>query len=279
MNIGVAGLGLIGGSLCKAIKAYTAHLVFGSDIDNDVLASALEYGAIDAELTCKSLEKCDIIISALYPADTIYFVKKHLAHFKDGGVILDVCGIKSKVCEEINDVIMDKNIVFIGGHPMAGREFSGFSASSKDLFIGASMVLTPNGALDKELLNNVSEFIMSLGFARIINTSPVFHDKMIAYTSQLPHAIASAYVKSPNCRYQLGFTGGSFEDMSRVARLNENMWTELFIENSGYLLAEIDTFIDNLKDIRTAIANENSDTLCSLLAQGRQIKEGLQEEG
>lgn len=276
MNIGVAGLGLIGGSLCKAVKAYTPHSVYGADIDPEVIANALQYGAIDAELTPEFLQKCDIMISALYPNDTIEYVKKNLSHFKNGAVILDVCGVKSNVCAAINELLKDNTAVFVGGHPMAGREFSGFAASCQDLFKGASMVLTPADDTDKAVLDMLTGFISSLGFAKIINTSPAFHDKMIAYTSQLPHVIASSYVKSPNCKYQLGFTGGSFEDMSRVARLNENMWTELFIENSACLVSELDTFIDNLAEMRDAIASGDTAKLRGLLAQGRHIKEELQ---
>lgn len=278
MNIGVIGLGLIGGSLCKAFKAYTDHRVFGGDTDGGVLTAALEYGAIDGILTDEALPRCTLLISALYPADTVAFVSQHLEQLAPGCVILDVCGVKGMVCEGIRKVIAGRALTFIGGHPMAGREFSGFSVSEKDLFRGASMILTPAPDIDKALLSRVSQLILSLGFERVIDTTPEFHDKMIAYTSQLPHAIASSYVKSPSCRYQLGFTGGSFEDMSRVARMNESMWAELFLDNPEFLLAEIDAFQRNLLDIREAIAARDPTRLRALLAQGSRIKESINDK-
>jgi len=274
-NIGVVGLGLIGGSLCKAIKAYTDYDVFGYDIDEAVVYSATEYGAIDAKLTKQSLAGCDLVISALYPAATVSYVKEHLDDFRPGCVILDVCGVKSVVCRGIREVIAGHELTFIGGHPMAGREFSGFAVSDKDLFRNASMILTPFSDTDKAVLNTVSQFVLSLGFERVIDTTPEFHDKMIAYTSQLPHVIASSYVKSPNCQYQLGFTGGSFEDMSRVAKLNEQMWTELFLDNRENLIAEITTMTENLCEIKEALRQSDADKLRSLLKKGRIIKESL----
>ncbi len=278
MNIGVVGLGLIGGSLCKAIKAYTHHSVWGEDRDEAVLSSALEFGAIDGRLDGRALAGCDLVLSALYPADTIAYVRTHLDLFQPGCILLDVCGVKGVVCRGIREVIAGRDLVFIGGHPMAGREFSGFAVSDQDLFQGASMILTPDADLDRDVLRRVSDFILSLGFGRVINTTPEFHDRMIAYTSQLPHVIASSYVKSPNCRFQLGFTGGSFEDMSRVAKLNEGMWTELFLDNPDHLVEEIDTLVENLKEIRNAIDRRDAERLRSLLAQGRVIKESLNND-
>lgn len=278
MNIGVVGLGLIGGSLCKAIKAYTHHSVWGEDRDEAVLSSALEFGAIDGRLDGRALAGCDLVLSALYPADTIAYVRTHLDLFQPGCILLDVCGVKGVVCRGIREVIASRDLVFIGGHPMAGREFSGFAVSDQDLFQGASMILTPDADLDRDVLRRVSDFILSLGFGRVINTTPEFHDRMIAYTSQLPHVIASSYVKSPNCRFQLGFTGGSFEDMSRVAKLNEGMWTELFLDNPDHLVEEIDTLVENLKEIRNAIDQRDAERLRALLAQGRVIKESLNND-
>ncbi len=274
-NIGVVGLGLIGGSLCKAIKAYTDCDIFGYDIDEAIVYSAIEYGAIDAQLTKQNLSKCDLIIFALYPANTIAYVKDYLNYFQQGCILMDMCGVKEVVCNSIQEIIKGYEITFIGGHPMAGREFSGFAVSDKDLFQHASMILTPFQDTKKSVLNTVSQFLLTLGFERVIDTTPQFHDKMIAYTSQLPHVIANSYVKNPNCCYQLGFTGGSFEDMSRVAKLNEQMWTELFLENRENLIQEITILIENLCNIKNALEQSDVDKLRSLLAEGRVIKESL----
>ena len=276
-RVAVVGLGLIGGSLCKALKAYTACTVYGFDQDSSVLRAALDYGAVDAPLDNARLSECELVISALYPADTIAFLAEHLAYFRPGCVILDTCGVKSAVCESARALLRGTGAAFIGGHPMAGKEFSGFSVSHQDLFRSASMVLTPFPDTDRTLLTRLSEFIKLLGFRQIVDTTPEFHDKMIAFTSQLPHAVASSYVKSPNCRYQLGFTGGSFEDMSRVARMNAAMWTELFLDNRENLAAEINVLCENLCTLRDALLAEDAEALRAILTEGSRIKESLMD--
>lgn len=274
-KVAIVGLGLIGGSLCKAMKAYTKAAVYGSDCDASVVQTALAYGAIDAVLTDELLAQCGLVISALYPADTLTFLHAHKSALRPGCVVLDTCGVKDAVCQEARALLSGTGAVFVGGHPMAGKELSGFPVSDKDLFQNASMVLTPFPDTDRVLLRSLSEFIKCLGFHQIVDTTSVFHDKMIAYTSQLPHAVASSYVKSPSCRYHLGFTGGSFEDMSRVARMNAPMWTELFLLNRVPLAEEIDTLCSNLTVLRNALLSGDAAQLLALLEEGSCIKEGL----
>lgn len=276
-KVAVVGLGLIGGSFCKALKAYTECFVYGSDHDEAVLDAALAYGAVDERLTEAHLAECGLVVCALYPADTLAFLRAARQHLRPGCVVLDTCGVKGAVCKEARDLLSGTGAVFLGGHPMAGKELSGFAASGKDLFSGASMVLTPAPDMDRALLSSVSEFIKRLGFQQIIDTTPEFHDKMIAYTSQLPHVVASSYVKSPNCRYHLGFTGGSFEDMSRVARMNARMWTELFLLNREPLAAEIETLCQNLSALREALLAQDAKQLLAMLEEGSRIKESLTE--
>ncbi|MEM1483682.1 prephenate dehydrogenase/arogenate dehydrogenase family protein [Oscillospiraceae bacterium PP1C4] len=277
LDVGVVGLGLIGGSMAKALKKYTSHLVFGCDINEDTLSYALEQGTIDEKIADGDSFACDLVLIALYPQQTVDFVKRNISRFKTGAMIVDLCGVKQYPVDELTDFCAEHKVIFIGGHPMAGRECWGFSGSDADLFQGASMIITPDERTPQPAIELLSGLFTSLGFGSITTATPAAHDSMIAFTSQLAHVVSSAYVKSPRAQQHNGFSAGSYNDLTRVAKLNAQMWTELFLENADNLVEEIDTIIVHLDEYREAIANRNPEQLYALLEEGRKIKEALDQ--
>lgn len=271
MEIGIIGLGLIGGSLAKAISQNTDHTVYGTDLSQQVVKKAVLVDAIEQPLTDRLLPHCQIIIVALYPRDTIDYVKSNAHLFKEGAIVVDCCGVKRLVCNELIPFAEENGFLFVGGHPMAGREHSGFTYAQKSLFNNASMIFTPTkGPI--ESMEKLKDLFTSIGFTNIEIATPADHDKKIAFTSQLAHVVSSAYIKSPTAREHMGFSAGSYKDLTRVAKLNEDMWTELFLDNPDNLTAEIDTLIGNLKDYSDAIKAKDADTLKRLLREGREKK-------
>ena len=278
MNIAVVGLGLIGASICKAVKAYTNNTVYGYDKNAEVCSLARTQNVIDFELCADSLKQTDMLFIALYPKDTIEYIENNYKHFKNRIIVCDLCGVKGVVCEYAFKKALEQNFTFIGCHPMAGKEFSGFAYSEADLFKGASMIITPPEKIDKNKLDLLEEFILKLGFASIKRSNPYEHDKIIACTSQLAHVVSSAYVKSSTAAGFKGFSAGSFADMTRVAKLNEIMWTELFFENKQNLICEIEELISNLAQYRDALAENDYEGCKRLLRHGRKIKEKFSNE-
>ncbi len=270
MNIGVVGLGLIGGSLAGAIKQNTNHSVYGYDINNDVVNKAMQSGFVDFQLNDDNLNKCDIVIIAVYPADTVNYVLSRLKYFKENSYIVDCCGTKRTVCEKIWNGITNSNITFVGGHPMAGKHFSGFEYASATLFKGASMILVPSHTEIK--LEILEHLFLNIGFTVIKTTTVAEHDRIIAFSSQLAHVVSNCYIKSPQAGLHSGFSAGSYKDMTRVAFLNSKMWTELFLDNADNISNEIDILIKNLEDINNAIKHKDAETLYSLLEEGSEIK-------
>ena len=224
MNVGIIGLGLIGGSMAKSVKAHTAHTVWGSDLDAETMTLARMSGAIDAPLTAENLPQCDLILIAICPGAAIQWVRDHAAQIAKTAILVDLCGVKRVVVEALAPIAAQHGFAYIGGHPMAGRERGGFTASSDSLFSGASMILTPDKRTDMQLLETLKAFFLDIGFAGLTFSDPEEHDRIIAFTSQLAHIASSAYVKSPEAQRRRGFSAGSFKDMTRVARLDENMW-------------------------------------------------------
>ena len=273
MKILVTGLGLIGGSLCKAIKSHTEHFIVGLDNNNDVVDSALECGAIDEKANDDNISQCDFIIVCLHPEAAEKYMLSSMDRFKKGAVLTDVCGIKEKFVQKITDKAADCGIHYVSTHPMAGKERSGFANSDGKIFENANFIVTPVENTDKNAVYLVVKLAKSIGFGKIVVTSPHEHDKTIAYTSQLAHVVSSAYVKSPSMQNETGFSGGSFQDMTRIATMDENMWSSLFISNKDCLLNEIDTLIDNLSQYRNMIADENYSGLAGLIKEGRLLKE------
>ena len=271
MEIGIIGLGLIGGSLAKAISQNTDNTVYGYDISDQVVKKAVLVNAIEQPLTDSLLPQCDIVIVALYPKAAIEYVQAHADLIKPGAIAVDCCGVKKIVCDALIPLAEEKGFLFVGGHPMAGLEHSGFTYAKKSLFNNASMIFTTTkGPI--ESISRLKDLFTSIGFTNIEITTPEEHDKRIAFTSQLAHVVSNAYIKSPTAMQHAGFSAGSYRDLTRVAKLNEDMWTELFLENPENLAEEIDTLIENLKLYSDAIKANDSGTLHALLKDGREKK-------
>lgn len=277
MTVGIVGLGLIGGSLARSIKVHTDFEVLGMDINPQTMLQANLLGAIDGTLTEDNLARCDVVLVALYPAAIVTWITEHQDAFRPGTWVIDCGGVKEAVCTPLNALAQGKPWHYCGGHPMAGREFSGFRYAKDDLFDRASMILTPPRDAGPEVLTWLKDFFLTIGFRRVQFTTPREHDEMIAYTSQLAHVVSSAYVKCPLAQKHRGFSAGSFADMTRVAKLNEDMWTELFFDNRDALLPEINGLIDRLVAYRDALAAEDHQAMKQLLREGRKIKEALEE--
>ena len=277
MTVGIVGLGLIGGSLARSIKVHTDFEVLGMDINSQTMLQANLLGAIDGTLTEDNLARCDVVLVALYPAAIVTWITEHQDAFRPGAWVIDCGGVKEAVCAPLNALAQGKPWHYCGGHPMAGREFSGFRYAKDDLFDRASMILTPPRDAGPEVRTWLKDFFLTIGFRRVQFTTPREHDEMIAYTSQLAHVVSSAYVKCPLAQKHRGFSAGSFADMTRVAKLNEDMWTELFFDNRDALLPEISGLIDRLAAYRDALAAEDHQAMKQLLREGREIKEALEE--
>ena len=275
MKIGIVGLGLIGASLAKAVKENTEHTVYGFDIDEETMHRALEEHCIDGAL--EDYSQLDLLIVALFPNAAIDLIRQKVEQLKKGCIVMDICGVKKAVASQVAQLCKSHGVEFIGGHPMAGKERWGYQNATGTLFRGANMILTPIFT-DSWALDIVQKLCQEIGFGRIVFTDPESHDKMIGYTSQLAHILSSAYIKNPLCMNYKGYTGGSFQDLTRVARLNPVMWSELFLLNRQNLLDDLDILISSLQEYRHAIAENDGQRLTQLLADGSRIKEALNEE-
>lgn len=272
MNIGIIGLGLIGGSMAKSIKHRTSHTVWGSDLDQETMMMAHMCGAIDAPLTDDNLPQCDLILLGIRPAAAINWVTQNAPKLSASTILVDLCGVKRVVVDAITPIAEQYGFAYIGGHPMAGKERGGFTSASDSLYVGASMILTPDKRTDMQLLETLKHFFLDIGFATLTFSDPEEHDRIIAFTSQLAHITSSAYIKSPEAQRRRGFSAGSFKDMTRVARLDEEMWTELFLADADYLTKELDILIGHLTEYSTALKNGDAETLRALLKDGREKK-------
>ena len=272
MNVGIVGLGLIGGSMAKSIKNRTSHTVWGIDLNAETMTMARMCGAIDAPLTEENLPQCDLILVAIRPGAAVEWVRTHAHLIAPSAILVDLCGVKRTVVSAITPIARERGFAYIGGHPMAGRERGGFTASSEDLYVGASMILTPDQRTDMQLLETLKAFFLDLGFAGLTFSDPAEHDRIIAFTSQLAHIVSSAYIKSPEAQRRRGFSAGSFQDMTRVARLDEDMWTELFLDDADYLTTELDELIVHLREYADAIRARDAQALHALLRDGREKK-------
>lgn len=274
MIVGITGLGLIGGSFAKSIKAKTHHTVFAADIDANTITDAKNYGAIDKILTPENISECNLVFLAIAPSKAIDWLKYNAEKISVSTIVIDLCGTKRAVCEELYPLARKNGFIFIGGHPMAGLERSGFENSTANLFDGASMVLTPDpeNILSAEKLDMLKAFFSDIGFASVIISTPEEHDRIIAYTSQLAHVISSAYVKFPDILKHCGFSAGSFADISRTAGIDEKLWTELFLYNRDFLIEDIEALIKNINEYLCALKDNDSEKLEQLLRKGREMK-------
>ena len=272
MVAGVVGLGLIGGSFAKAYHV-AGHKVLAREIDRSVLGFAELSDAVDGELTKENIKDCDIVIVCVYPQAVVDFLEEYGPFIGNHPVVIDCCGTKRVPMIEGIKIAEKYGFLYIGGHPMAGTQYSGFKYAKETLFKGAPMVIVPPAFDDIVLLDKVKELLAPAGFRKITVTTAEKHDEMIAFTSQLAHVVSSAYIKSPTALAHRGFSAGSYRDMTRVAWLNPQMWAELFLDNSDYLINEISLLIDNLTDYKNAIESGNREELIRLLDEGRKRKE------
>lgn len=275
MNVGVVGLGLIGGSLAKSFKRYTAHNILGMDIDHVAVTAAELLGVVDEELTVENLDMCDIVIMATYPRTTIEFLKNNASHIKKGAKVIDCGGVKRNVCEKCFEIADKNGFIFVGGHPMAGTQFTGFKYSVENMFDDASIILVPSRTDDIAFLAETKKLFLDIGFSSVTISKADEHDEIIAFTSQLAHVVSNAYVKSPTAKRHEHFSAGSYKDLTRVAKLNENMWAELFVDNGDNLSNEIESLINELTKYNDAIKNKDIDMLKMLLKQGSELKEQI----
>lgn len=275
MKIGIVGLGLIGGSLAKALKYNTSNEILGTDIDRGVLLKAKLLGAIDDELLPEQLPECDLVITALYPQATLDYVLQNAQNFKKGAIVMDCCGVKRVICDSLWQCAKENGFTFYGAHPMAGLHFSGFAYSEVHMFSDASMILLPPDNADINDMERLKKLFLSIGFTNIQISTPEEHDRIIAYTSQLAHVVSNAYVKSPQAQVHNGFSAGSYKDLTRVAKLNADMWTELFLDNTDNLSAELDGLIENLQAYSRALHEKDEKALHALLKAGSDRKEKI----
>ena len=274
-TIALIGLGLIGASVAKAIKKNTSNEIYGYDIDKATVEKALEDETIDFALKTEDLKKCDYVIIALYPKDTIEYVKDNIDNFRKSCVIIDCSGTKQQICSSLCPLCAEKGLYFIGGHPMAGVERSGYKHSFAEMFEGATMILCRDKSTNLIALKAAELFFLEIGFGRVTVTDAKTHDKNIAFTSQLAHLVSSAYIKSPSANSQDGFSAGSYKDLTRVARLNPEMWTQLFLENKEALIFETKEIINHLNEYLEAMEKDDANTLCRLLGEGSEAKERI----
>ena len=272
MIIGIVGLGLIGGSMAKSIHTRTAHIVYGIDLDHETMMLARMCGSINAPLTNENLPLCDVVLVAIRPGAAVRWVEEHAHLISKHTILVDLCGVKRSVVTAIAPIAEQYGFSYIGGHPMAGRETGGFTSATDDLYVGASMILTPDKRTDMVLLDTLKNLFLDIGFARLTFSDPEEHDRIIAFTSQLAHIVSSAYVKSPEAQRRRGFSAGSFRDMTRVARLDEDMWTELCMADADYLTHELDILIENLTAYADALKRSDNVKLRALLKEGRELK-------
>jgi len=274
-TVGIVGLGLIGGSFAKALHS-AGYRVLAMNRSAQVLKEA--ENVIDGVLTKENMGLCDFIIIALYPEGIIDFFNAHRGCMKKGAIVVDCAGVKGRICQALSPLAKENGIFFIGGHPMAGVENSGFAASFAELFKGAAMILCEDEFTDDGALTAASELFMDAGFGCVKITSPAEHDAVIAYTSQLAHIVSSAYMQSETAQLRRGFSAGSYKDLTRVAKLNERMWAELFFENRDCLLAETDMFIERMTEFKQALSSEDYEKMTELLRRGRMMKEADTDE-
>lgn len=272
MTVGILGLGLIGGSMARAYKL-AGHRVLCHNRSESMLSFAMLAGAVDEPLTKDNIGQCDLILLAIYPAGCISWLEENAAYISKDALVMDCCGIKREVCEKCFPLAQTYGFTFMGGHPMAGNQFSGFKYSRADLFVGAPMVLVPHCFDNMELLEKAKNMLAPCGFGSFSVTTAADHDRMIAFTSQMPHIISNAFIQSPTALEHKGFSAGSYKDLTRVAWLNAPMWAELFLENKDYTLLELETLIEKLNQYRDAIANEDEQALIALLDAGKKRKE------
>lgn len=274
MKIGILGLGLIGGSLAKAYNG-AGHEVYAYDADRATMEFASVDGVYAHVMDETTIGECEAVLLAVYPAACMEYLEKMSPYIAKTALVMDMSGIKRYTCEIGFRLAEKYGYTFVGGHPMAGTQFSGYKYANADLFRGAPMVVVPAVHDDIRLYERIKETLSPAGFGKISYTTAEKHDELIAFTSQLAHVVSNAYVKSPTARNHEGFSAGSYKDLTRVAWLNEKMWTELFLDNKDFLIREIDTIVTSLLAYKTAMEENDAEKLQTLLRDGRIAKEEI----
>ncbi len=272
MKVGILGLGLIGGSLARAYKK-EGHTVYAHNRGESILSFAMLAGVVDAPMTTQTIRECDLILLSIYADASATWLEENAQYINTNTLVIDCCGIKKDICDRCFPLAEKYGFTFVGGHPMAGSHHSGFKYSRSNLFQGAPMVLVPPRFDDPVLLERVKIALAPCGFKMYSVTTAQEHDRMIGFTSQMPHIISNAFIKSPTALQHKGFSAGSYKDLTRVAWLNPQMWAELFLSNKENLLDELDILINSLTQYRDAISQENEKQLIQLLDDGRRRKE------
>ena len=272
MNVGILGLGLIGGSMARAF-AKANHTVFAAEKDESILAFAQLAGAVHGRLDQERIRDCDLIMLAIYPDGCISWLDENAPLISKNALVMDLCGVKQEICERCFPLAETYGFTFVGGHPMAGSHHSGFKASRSSLFQGAPMVLVPPRYDEIQLLQRVKDVLAPCNFGSFSVCTAQEHDRLIAFTSQMPHVLSNAFIKSPTALSHKGFSAGSYKDLTRVAWLNPQMWAELCMANRDNMLSELDTYISGLQKYRTALMNQDTDALIALFDEGKRRKE------
>ena len=272
MNVGILGLGLIGGSLARAY-AIAGHTVYAIQRNEDMLAFAMLAGAVHGRLDEETIPECDLILLAIYPDGSASWLERNAHLVSPDALVIDCCGIKREICQRCFPLAEKYGFTFVGGHPMAGSQFSGFKYSRATLFKGQPMVLVPPRFDDMDLLDRCKNALAPCEFGIFSVTTAEDHDRMIAFTSQMPHILSNAFIKSPTALNHKGFSAGSYRDLTRVAWLNATMWAELFMENKDFVLDELNFYIESLSAYRNAIAADDLSGLTQLLEEGKKRKE------
>ena len=272
MKVGILGLGLIGGSLARAY-ALEGHTVYATQRNENMLSFAMLAGAVHGRLSEDTIPACNLILLAIYPEGSASWLEQNAHLISRDALGIDCCGTKVEICRRCFPLAEKYGFTFVGGHPMAGSQFSGFKYSRADLFEGAPMVLVPPVFDNMQLLERVKAALKPCNFGSFSVTTAQEHDKMIAFTSQMPHILSNAFIKSPTALNHKGFSAGSYKDLTRVAWLNPQMWAELFLENRENVLFELNTYIQSLQAYQKAIQDEDMAQLVALLEEGKRRKE------
>lgn len=272
MIVGVQGLGLIGGSFARVYHA-AGHTVYAAETDKSILDFAIMEGVVTAPLTKENISSCDLVLLVVPPQGIIDFVREMAPHIGPHPLVIDGCGVKREVCAACFPLAKEYGFTFVGGHPMAGTQYAGYARSKANMFHNAPMVIVPPDFDDILLLDKVKELLAPAGFSRVSVTTAEDHDEMISFTSQMIHILSNAYIKSPTARGHKGFSAGSYKDMTRVAWLDPNMWSELLLDNRDNLLRELDFYMNSLLEYRAALQDRDRERMRQLLADGRRCKE------
>ncbi len=277
INIAIVGLGVIGGSFALSLRDKGMGNIWGIDIDEETLIKAKKMGIINEGYTNPeiALANSDIVILCVYPRLVKKFIEDNSKYFKGGSIITDTSGVKHGLIEEVN-ALLPKNVDFVFGHPMAGREKKGIDFASEKVFRGANYIITPNERNEEKNIELILELLIKVGFGTISRLCPKEHDKQIAYTSQLPHAIAVSLINSESFQDETGkFIGDSFRELTRIAKINEDLWCELFMENKENLIKQIQSFEKQLDKLKDSLVNDKDQELKKIFRKSSKRREHI----